>query len=419
MSIRIDSANDDLKSTFIKSEKAFSLSLCLIMFLIYSENFIIAPLISEISTSLNMSMQLSANLVTAYTLSVGIGALLYGPISDSIGRYKSICISLAGFSVCTFFCGAAWDAGSMYIFRILCGLFAGILTSNSFAYVGDYYISKKNHQSIPVAMGKVMSGMFAAIVVGVPLGILVGHLSSWRTAFVCLSILSVILLIFILVGVEHVKSIRAQTSGYLSSLAGYFKFLSNLNLSKITALFFSFQFVVTAFATFSPLWIIRHGYDLLTLSIIYGVTGFVSVFISMKSGYFVKKFGITKTFLISNILVMLALIFIVSITFNIFVVTTLIAIYLSCISLRMGPLQALSVASVDAMERGRYSSFNSFAMQMGSSFGVALFSLMIANQQQEQAAGLNFDAAVYFLVGVTAISTLIALFVKSPSPKAA
>ena len=417
MSSSIDSTKDDLEPEFLKSEKAFSISLCLIMFLIYSENFIIAPLISEISASLNMSLQLSANLVTVYTLSVGFGALLYGPISDSIGRYKSICLSLAGFAVCTFFCGAAWDATSMYTFRILCGLFAGIITSNTFAYVGDYYISKNSLQSIPVAMGKVMSGMFAAIVVGVPLGILVGHLSSWRTAFTCLSILSVALLIFILVGVEYVKSKKAQTTGYLNSLAGYFKFLGNSQLTKITALFFSFQFVVTAFATFSPLWIIDHGYNLLTLTIIYGVTGFISVFVSMKSGYWVKQLGITKTFLISNILVMLALVFIVSITFNIYVVAALMAVYLSCISLRMGPLQALSVSSVDAMERGRFSSFNSFAMQMGSSLGVALFSVMIANQQQ--VTGLSFNVGVYFLVGVTALSTLIAIFVKSPSPKAA
>jgi predicted MFS family arabinose efflux permease len=417
MSTPTDSTKYYLKSEFLKSEKAFSLSLCLIMFLIYSENFIIAPLISEISTSLNMSLQLSANLVTVYTLSVGFGALLYGPISDSIGRYKSICISLAGFSACTFFCGAAWDAISMYTFRILCGLFAGVLTSNAFAYVGDYYISKNNPQSIPVAMGKVMSGMFAAIVVGVPLGIMVGHLSSWRTAFTCLSILSVMLLIFILVGVEYVKSTKSQTTSYLNSLAGYFKFLGSSHLTKITALFFSFQFVVTAFATFSPLWIISHGYDLLTLTIIYGVTGFISVFVSMKSGYWVKQLGITKTLLISNILVMLTLFFIVSITFNIYVVAALMTVYLGCISLRMGPLQALSVASIDAMERGRFTSFNSFAMQMGSSLGVALFSIVVANEQR--AIGLSFESGVCFLVGVTALSTLIALFVKSPAPKAA
>ncbi|HWV14676.1 MAG TPA: MFS transporter, partial [Cellvibrio sp.] len=386
-------------------------------FLIYSENFIIAPLIAEISASLNMSLQLSANLVSAYTLSVGFGALLYGPISDSVGRYKSICISLAGFAIFTFLCGSAWDAKSMYVFRILCGISAGILISNTFAYVGDYYMGKNSPQSIPVAMGKVMSGMFAAIVIGVPLGILVGHLSSWRTAFTCLSILCVFLLIFIVVGVEYVQSKKMHAVRYFASLASYFKFLGNAQLVKITALFFSFQFVVTAFATFSPLWIINHGYDLLTLTVIYGITGFISVFVSMKSGYWVKKLGITKTFLISNVLAMLALVLIVSTAFNIYVVTALMAVYLSCISLRMGPLQALSVSSVDAMERGRFSSFNSFAMQMGSSLGVALFSIMFANQQQ--AAGSDFSLGVYCLVGVTALSTLIAIFIKPAVPKAA
>jgi hypothetical protein len=42
---------------------------------------------------------------------------------------------------------------------------------------------------------------------------------------------------------------------------------------------------------------------------------------------------------------------------------------------------------------------------------------VVANEQR--AIGLSFESGVCFLVGVTALSTLIALFVKSPAPKAA
>lgn len=405
--------NDDLNARlslpFLKSQKSLSLSLFMIMFLIYSENFIIAPLLSEISASLHISLQLSANLVSVYTLSVGLGALFYGPLSDSIGRYKSICISLAGFSLATLMCGIAWDVVSIYVFRISAGLFAGILTSNSFAYVADYFVNKGKPQLIPVTMGKVMSGMFSAIVVGVPLGILVGYMSSWRVAFYILSALSICLLIFILVGVEHVKSSKNDGKRYFEALRGYFKFIKEPRLLKISALFFSFQFVVTAFATYSPMWIVGHGYGLLALSALYGVTGLISVFVAIQSGNLVQKLGFQKTLLLSNLFVITSLGLIASLDFNIYLLAALIAVYLSCVSLRIGPLQALSVTLVDGMERGRYSAFNSFSMQMGSSVGVSLCSVMLASGQGD---GLNFSYVVYCLVGITAISTAIAISIK-------
>lgn len=408
-------------TSFIKSEKSLVIALFLIMFLVYSENFIIAPLLAEMSASLNMSIQLSANLISIYTLAVGFGALLYGPFSDSIGRFKSITFSLMSFAVFTFLCGMAWDVYSVYSFRVACGLSAGILTSNAFAYIGDYYMDKGNPQSIPVTMGKVMSGMFSAIVVGVPLGILVGHLSSWRVAFFALGVLAVLLLTFLIIAVEYVPSKKLNKNGYFNSLSTYFTFLHRLPLLKITALFFTFQLVVTAFGTFSPLWILGNGFDLLTLSILYAVTGFTSVFVAMRSGAWVKKLGISKTMLIANIFIIASLTLMIMLPFNIWLVAILIAVYLSCVSLRIGPLQALAVMSIDSSERGRYSALNSFAMQMGSAIGVFIFSMVMSNLQTGKSI-FNLEGfcfGVVGLAGITFISLIIALTIKPSAPKSA
>lgn len=397
-----------------KTEKSLVLSLFSILFLVYTENFVIAPLLVQISQDLAMSVSMSSNLVSVYTLSVGFGALLFGPISDKIGRYKSVLLSLYGFALATFFCAQVNSPESAFVLRALCGGLAGILVSNTFAYVADYCIHNKAPNMIPALMGKVMSGMFAAIVFGVPFGMLAGYAADWRVVFVVLGVATLILAIVFNYSVENVddKQSKVESAGYLKSLSQYFAFLKNGSLARISLLFFTFQFVVTAFATFSPIWILDKGYSLMELAIVYGITGFISTLVAVKSGLIVEKFGVKKVIVISNLVVGLALLLMVTLEFSIWLIAILISVYLSFVSLRMSPLQALSSISVSAQERGRFMALNSFSMQVGSTVGVFILSIVMT---LSQVMAKDFEMGVYLLAFVSLISLLISMSLKVES----
>lgn len=397
-----------------KTEKSLVLSLFSILFLVYTENFVIAPLLVKISQDLAMSVSMSSNLVSVYTLSVGLGALLFGPISDKIGRYKSVLLSLYGFALATFFCAQVNSPESAFVLRALCGGLAGILVSNTFAYVADYCIHNKAPNMIPAQMGKVMSGMFAAIVFGVPFGMLAGYAADWRVVFVVLGVATLILAIVFNYSVENVddKQPKVESAGYLKSLSQYFAFLKNGLLARVSLLFFTFQFVVTAFATFSPIWILDKGYSLLELAIVYGITGFISTLVAVKSGLIVKKFGVKKVIVISNLVVGLALLLMVTLEFSIWLIAILLSVYLSFVSLRMSPLQALSSISVSAQERGRFMALNSFSMQVGSTVGVFILSIVMT---LSQVMANDFEMGVYLLAFVSLISLLISISIKVES----
>jgi predicted MFS family arabinose efflux permease len=403
---------NNLEEVGRNNDKTLVMSLFAILFLVYTENFIIAPLLTQLAYDLSMSVSLSSNLVTVYTLAVGFGALLYGPISDKVGRHKSIVFSLGGFSVATFLCGQAWDAESVFILRAACGALAGILVSNTFAYVGDYCMTRKTPADIPVLMGKVMSGMFAAIVFGVPLGILAGHIADWRMAFMMLGLATLLLCLIFIYFVENIEKdnvTNKSSTGYFKSLLEYFVFIKNPDLLRITALFFLFQLVVTAFGTFSPIWILDQGYTLGDLAIIYGITGFISTLFAIKSGSIVAKYGVKKTIVVSNAIVMTVLFLIATLSFNVFLVTALMTVYLSFVSLRIAPLQALTAASTNMMQRGRFMSLNSFSMQIGSSLGVFAFSLIMAAESFDES---QFYSAICALSVVTLITLLLSLTIK-------
>jgi DHA1 family putative efflux transporter-like MFS transporter len=390
-------------------ERFVTIVLFATIFIVYLENFIVAPLLEEISSDFNLTVEMTGNLVTVYTLAIGLGALLWGPISNRFNRVEVIMWTMVLFSVSSVLVALVTTKASLFMLRVVGGACAGIIIMNIMGYVADYCSACGKPKNISHMMGQVMSGLFGALVFGIPLGILISSHFGWRFSFYAIAVASLICAYFI--GRIDVPSPvnRLVNHHYFSSLVRYFHFLKNAELAKIVLVFFLYQMVATSFGTFSPYWIIAHGYDLNVVAGIYVLTGIVSTFVSIKSGQLVGRYGAKNTVLYSHLIMMTAQLIMVSIVFDIYFVAFVLCVYMASVSARMAPMQAVAVQMVDVEERGRYMGLISLAMQTGSAFGVAMVSGLLSSMGFSSNGGQGFDCVVYLLVGVTAIVTLLSL----------
>lgn len=124
----------------------------------------------------------SQKIITSIFLGLAIGQLLYGPLSDSIGRKKTIYIGFVFFFIGSVLCLFAKDMTLMYIGRALQGFGLSANRIVCIALIRDVYRSEE--------MAKVMSFIMTVFII-VPtlaptLGQAILYISTWKMIFIVL-----------------------------------------------------------------------------------------------------------------------------------------------------------------------------------------------------------------------------------------
>lgn len=150
-----------------------------LMFVAVADNQMISPLLPDLMAAFGMGAGRAGLLVSVYAIAAAVVSFTIGPLSDRTGRRKMLIAALIVFTAATLLCGLAWDYASLVAFRAVTGAAAGVLSLNITACIGDHFPYKRRG----AAMGLVMSGYFAAMILGVPAGAFVAEAWSWRWAF--------------------------------------------------------------------------------------------------------------------------------------------------------------------------------------------------------------------------------------------
>ncbi len=77
------------------------------------------PALPQMAHDFGVSTQMVANTLPAYFFGLAIGQLVYGPLSDRIGRKKPLYFGLALYAVASLFCVLATNEWSLIAARIL------------------------------------------------------------------------------------------------------------------------------------------------------------------------------------------------------------------------------------------------------------------------------------------------------------
>jgi predicted MFS family arabinose efflux permease len=130
-------------------------ALWLMMFSASAQVIIVAPILPEISEALNIKDSLQGLLITSYTVTLGIVALIIGPISDKVGRRRILLFGCGFMTIALALHGIADSYVSMVTVRALAGAAGGSLSGGAVAFVGDFFPYERRGW----ANGWVMSGM--------------------------------------------------------------------------------------------------------------------------------------------------------------------------------------------------------------------------------------------------------------------
>ena len=176
----------------------------------------ILPSISYLKKDFNFLPQNSHWIITSVFLGIAIGQLIFGPVSDNIGRKKTALIGLIIFSIGCILSIISKDYFLFLITRFLQGLGSGAAVVVSRAMARDFFEGRKLAQIMSL-----VTTIFILVPVFAPsIGQIIISISNWKIIFVFMLFLSTILKLFIVFKYLEAGKIRDDLR-FNSTLRGF------------------------------------------------------------------------------------------------------------------------------------------------------------------------------------------------------
>ena len=159
------------------------------LFLMGTDLFVVSPLLPFISEEYNVSPETTGWMVTVFAVTYAFSAPVFGWLSDKKGRRTFIMFGLLLFAISNALTAFAPSFLWLIVSRILAGLSVASITPLIYAIIGDIAPSNKKGTWLSI----VVSGHLTALWAGAPIGTLLEHFLGWRSVFVVMAIIGVIL----------------------------------------------------------------------------------------------------------------------------------------------------------------------------------------------------------------------------------
>ena len=165
--------------------------ICSAAFLVFLQAFMVAPLIPRLAVVFHSPLGWIGLAVPAYLLPHGLATLVWGPLSDRLGRRSVILGSLLLFIGFTLATATARSVDAFLLWRIATGIGAAGIVPISLTLIGDV---------VPFAQrGRALGWLFGSIAGGTATGASVGALMEpvvgWSGLFVLVAVIGTVLLL--------------------------------------------------------------------------------------------------------------------------------------------------------------------------------------------------------------------------------
>nr|WP_307850147.1 MFS transporter [Saccharopolyspora sp. HNM0986] len=160
-------------------------------FVIFAQIFMVAPLIPRLAEVFHTSPDLVGLAVPAYLIPYGAMVLVWGPVSEHLGRRPVILGSLAALTVLAAATALAVSAGAFIGMRLATAIGASGVVPISLALIGDLVpYQRRGH-----ALGWLFGGMAGGIAVGATTGALGEPLVGWPGLFLAAAAAGLVLFV--------------------------------------------------------------------------------------------------------------------------------------------------------------------------------------------------------------------------------
>lgn len=168
------------------TQRRLLLALGAAIFMINLDSRVVTPLLPTIADDLGTTVAHAGWLVTAYVLPYGLFQLVYGPLSDRLGKVRVVAGAMIFFSLGTALCGLPPSLNAIIVLRFLTGVAAAAVFPLTLAYVGDTVPYAERQATIAI----LATSSAAAAAFSTAVGGLIATVVSWRFVFPFFGIIS-------------------------------------------------------------------------------------------------------------------------------------------------------------------------------------------------------------------------------------
>ncbi|HET9338391.1 MAG TPA: MFS transporter [Casimicrobiaceae bacterium] len=381
-------------------ELALLATLAAVQFTHIVDFMIMMPLAPQLMRLWSIGPQAFGVLVSAYTFAAAASGLVAVVLIDRYDRRHALLVVYGGFALATGLCGLAPGYETLLAARLLAGAFGGVVGSLILAIIADAIPYARRAR----ANALVATAFSLAAIAGVPIGLWLAALSTWRAPFLAVAALSVATgvvawrLIPPIAG--HVALGRAQGAMWrVRSVIAVpnhwraFAFVVSLMFAGFTVIPF-----IAAYA------VANVGLTEGELPVMYAVGGVATLVTGQVIGHLADRHGKKRVYAVvalASVAPILAMTHLPR--FPLLAFLPLSTVFFILVTGRFGPAMALVSGSAEPRVRGSFMSLNAAIQQFGA--GVAAF---VAGSLVGKAAdgtltgfgGVGWLAAAFTLVSV-------------------
>lgn len=151
-----------------------------------------AGLLPQMSADLGVSPAMIGQLVTIYALGSLLAAIPLTAATQTMRRKPLLLCAIAGFAIVNTVTAITGHFGVMLVARFFAGVSAGLLWALVAGYAGRMVTEHLRGRAIAVAM----VGIPLALSLGIPAGTFIGSAVGWRVAFMIMSALTIVLILW-------------------------------------------------------------------------------------------------------------------------------------------------------------------------------------------------------------------------------
>ncbi|MFF8726243.1 MFS transporter [Streptomyces sp. NPDC015171] len=185
--------SDTPATTGQKLPMAALLALAVAVFITSLTETLPAGLLPDMSASLHTSESATGQTVTIYALGTVFTAIPLSAATASWPRKRLLLTAMAGFAVANTVTAVSANYPLTLVARFVAGVAAGLAWALLAGYARRMVAPHQEGRAIAIAM----AGIPVALSLGVPAGTFLGQAASWRAAFLAMTALTVVLLVWI------------------------------------------------------------------------------------------------------------------------------------------------------------------------------------------------------------------------------
>lgn len=351
-------------------------TLWLLVFSAASQTMIISPILPRIGSELNIPDAALGTLVTAYSLMVGIFAILSGPVSDRFGRRRIMIVGTATITVALSLHGLVQGYVSFLAVRVFAGMGGGMLSGAAVSYIGDYFPYDRRGW----ATGWVMSGAAFGQIIGIPMGIIMAQNWGFRSPFYLFAatMAGTVFLLFFKVPQPQVERSKEPLT-VRRAAADYTAMLRRPEVAWAAVAYFVMFFGVALFVIYLPTWLERDvGATGSQIAVMFLVGGIANVVTGPRIGRLSDRIGRKRIILFSCVALSILTVLTVPLVRSVWIAYVFFFFTMVLVAMRISPFSALLTALVSDQRRGSLMSLAVALGQLGFAIGGAVSGLLFA-----------------------------------------